>query len=1014
VGEPLDAIPGRVNWSSTPQRRIEAVLEGQSRALQMAVQGADLRSILEVLTSAVEAQSSSGALASILLMERDGRHLRHGAAPSLPDAYNRTMDGLAVGPSAASCGTAAHLGRTVVVHDVLSDPLWADHREPASRCGLRACWSTPILDSRRRVLGTFAVYHRDPHTPEPHDVQAVETLAHTAALVIERHHELTARAESERKLREREARLRFLGDLDHATQPLTDPDEIMRVTARMVGQHLGAHRCAYAEVEADESTFRVTGNYVNGVHCIMGRFTFDQFGETILRRMRANQPYVVHDIESDPQVGPDRSAYQQTAIAAVICVPVHKGGRLVAAMAVHQAEPRTWTSEEIELMEAVVTRCWETVGRARAERRLRESEERYRFMAESIPQIVFTARRDGATNYHNRRLNELTGAEREELQKKGWVAFRHPDDRERASAAWAQAVHEGRTYECEYRLRAASGEWRWHLARAIPMRDERGEVIQWFGTCTDIHDSRLQQEALRESEERYKLAAMATNDAIWDWNLQTGHVSWNQAMAERFGYEEAVGGTSAEWWLEHIHPDDRLRVRRGVMSVVDDPSQRSWRDEYRFQRANGSWATVFDRGTVLRSADGSPIRMVGAMQDVSERIQAEQERQQLLDKERAARAAAERAARLKDEFLATLSHELRTPLNAIVGWTYLLRKSVGDPEQVARGVEVIDRNARLQTQLISDLLDMSRITTGKMRLDMQHVELPPIIDNAVETVRSTAEAKGVRLEAAFAPVVMPVKGDPSRLQQVMWNLLSNAVKFTPREGRVDVILKNVDTHVEIVVSDTGQGIREDFLPHLFERFRQGDASASRRHGGLGIGLALARQLVELHGGTIDAMSEGEGRGATFVVKLPRAPELSAARIDEGPLVPSISTRALPGVRVLVVDDEADALEMVRRMLEACEVEVVTAGGVDEALRHLAVGPFDAILSDVGMPLRDGYDFIREVRLQGLEVPAAALTAFARPEDRARALRAGYQSFLTKPIEADELVATLAALTKRQA
>jgi signal transduction histidine kinase/CheY-like chemotaxis protein len=402
-----------------------------------------------------------------------------------------------------------------------------------------------------------------------------------------------------------------------------------------------------------------------------------------------------------------------------------------------------------------------------------------------------------------------------------------------------------------------------------------------------------------------------------------------------------------------------------------------------------------------------------------DRKRAEDERKHLLESERAARSDAERANRLKDEFLATLSHELRSPLNAILGWTHLLRNDPSDPAKVARAIDVIERNARTQAQLISDLLDMSRITSGKLRLDLQQVDLPLVIESALETVRPLAAARGLRIVSVLEPLDDPVAGDPARLEQVVWNLLSNAVKFTPASGAVQVALTRDDQCARIVVTDTGRGIEPQFLPHIFERFRQGDASTAREHGGLGLGLALVRQLVELHGGKVSASSPGPGKGATFTVELPlaraaahpRDPHVSPPRSAVAPAPPFEMPR-LRGVKVLVVDDEEDARELVKRVLEESEAEVFTAGSTDEALDVVARVEPDVLVSDIGMPGRDGYDLIATIRRSGRPVAAAALTAFARSEDRTRALFAGFNAHIAKPVDATELLATVASLAGR--
>jgi signal transduction histidine kinase/ActR/RegA family two-component response regulator len=395
----------------------------------------------------------------------------------------------------------------------------------------------------------------------------------------------------------------------------------------------------------------------------------------------------------------------------------------------------------------------------------------------------------------------------------------------------------------------------------------------------------------------------------------------------------------------------------------------------------------------------------------------ERDREELLASERAARSEAERANRMKDEFLATLSHELRTPLNAIVGWAQMLKGGRLDPASADRGIEVIDRNARLLSQLVSDLLDMSRITSGKLRLDVQPVDPWAVIEAAIESVQRAADAKGIVIFRRLGGPCEPLLADPGRIQQVVWNLLSNAIKFTPRGGRVEVALECGDASLEISVSDTGCGIRPEFLPHLFGRFRQADPATTRHHGGLGLGLSICRHLVELHGGTVRASSAGEGQGATFTVTLPTA-ALREAPAEVTPTAPRASpppapfeATSLAGLRILVVDDEPDARDLVQRILGEYGAEILVAGSAAEAMELFLKRPPDVLVSDIGMPDVDGYDLIRRVRAlppdEGGAVAAVALTAFARPEDRARAERAGYQAHVSKPVEGTELCATIA-------
>jgi PAS domain S-box-containing protein len=399
---------------------------------------------------------------------------------------------------------------------------------------------------------------------------------------------------------------------------------------------------------------------------------------------------------------------------------------------------------------------------------------------------------------------------------------------------------------------------------------------------------------------------------------------------------------------------------------------------------------------------------------------AAEERKVLLENERVARAEAERTNQMKDEFLATLSHELRTPLSAILGWAQVLRRGSRDQNDLARGLQTIERNARAQAQLIEDLLDMSRITSGKVLLDMQTVAPANFIDAAVETVRPAADAKNIRIEKRYADDPGMVAGDPARLQQVVWNLLSNAIKFTPRDGKLTIELGRNDANVVIVVRDNGVGIRPEFITHVFERFRQADASTTRRHGGLGLGLAIVKSLIEQHGGTVRAESAGEGCGASFTIELPlakqTAPSKSAARnamILPSPATPEMTLRDLSAVDALVVDDDRDARELIKRILNDCGATVRIAASARDALALLGEAPANLLISDLGMPETDGFELLDRVRRlpreQGGQVPAIALTAFARSEDRLRALEAGFSAHISKPVEPSELIATVASV-----
>jgi PAS domain S-box-containing protein len=395
------------------------------------------------------------------------------------------------------------------------------------------------------------------------------------------------------------------------------------------------------------------------------------------------------------------------------------------------------------------------------------------------------------------------------------------------------------------------------------------------------------------------------------------------------------------------------------------------------------------------------------------------EREQLLSSERYARSEAERLSHIKDEFLATLSHELRTPLNAIQGWAALLRQRQVKPEDHERGLEAIERNVRAQAQIVSDLLDMSRIIAGKIHLEVQLLSLHEVIHNAIEAVRASAEAKKLRIRTLLDSSVGLVRGDQNRLQQILWNLLTNAVKFTPSGGRIQVILERVNSHVEIVIEDSGIGIAPEFLPYAFERFRQADAATTRRHGGLGLGLSIVKNLVELHGGSVRVKSAGENQGTTFIVALPVS-HISEADVERSQRLPvladpleAIELPGLNGASVLIVDDEPDGRQLMVRILEGRGARVTAVASAAEALELMKGENFDILVSDIGMPDLDGYELMRRARCLDSDrkgpIPAIAVTAYARAEDRQRSLLAGYQMHLAKPIEARELIAGIASL-----
>ncbi len=534
----------------------------------------------------------------------------------------------------------------------------------------------------------------------------------------------------------------------------------------------------------------------------------------------------------------------------------------------------------------------QVVARRQAEelaRQVQKSEAEFRTLAESIPQLAWSAQPDGYVDWYNRRWYEYTGTTFEEMKGWGWRRLHDAGFVDEVERRWATTLSSGVDFEMEFPLRRSDGAFRWHLTRAVPLRDESGCIVRWFGTNTDIDDTK----------------------------------------------------------------------------------------------------------------------------------RAEAERSALLANAQTERARAEIANRAKDEFLATASHELRTPLNAILGWARLLRSGQLDASGYLRGVETIERNARAQVRLIEDILDGSRIITGKLHLEIRSLDMTQLVQAALDAVRPAAEAKGIALTLELDPEAAIMSGDPERLQQVVWNLANNAIKFTPKGGAVHVRLGRVESDIELSVADSGQGIDLDFLPHVFERFRQAEGSTTRRHGGLGLGLALVRHLVEAHGGTVRAESPGPGLGATFSARLPvRA--VTDKRPDSVRPTPlpneeqPFTATTLSGISVLVVDDEADARDLVATVLRAKGAEVTTAPNAKRALELLALSMPTVLISDIAMPELDGYELIRCVRAldpAGSKLPAIALTAYARQEDRRRALEAGFQTHVAKPVEPNELLRVVASVVQ---
>ncbi|RKG99345.1 PAS domain S-box protein [Corallococcus carmarthensis] len=654
-----------------------------------------------------------------------------------------------------------------------------------------------------------------------------------------------------------------------------------------------------------------------------------------------------------------------------------------------------------------------------AERRHAEDEERERFFQLS-PDMFSVAGLDGYFKRVNTYFVHVLGWSEEELYQRPFMDWVHPDDQESTLAELHKLSQGIPTLRFENRFRTRDGRYRW-LAWASRPVPELGIV---YAAARDITEQKAVAqererllEALRDSEARFRNMADHAPVMLWVTDAQGSTTYMNRGWYAYTGQTEVTG--LGFGWFDAIHPDDLERTQR--IFVDANLARRPFRLDYRLRGTDGHYRWAVDTGSPRIDAEGHFLGYVGSVIDISDRKQAEDEREALLARESAARREAEEANQLKDEFLATVSHELRTPLTAILGWVQLLRTGHLPEPRRERALETMERNARAQGQLIEDLLDVSRIVSGKLKLDVEPVDLSSVVQQALESVRPAADARGIQVRATV-DTSSSVMGDPHRLQQVVWNLLSNAVKFTPRGGHVRLLVARRDSSVELTVEDTGQGIPEAFLPHVFERFRQADSGTTRKTGGLGLGLSIVRHIVEMHGGTVSAASDGEGRGATFTVRLPlsvtqrRDPAMPPSPRPPAPGRVPTPPPELGGVRVLVVDDEEDARELLRTLLEDSGAHVVTAGSAEEGLQVVQAERPDVLVSDIGMPGTDGYGFIERVRAlpdaQGGRTPAVAITAYARSEDRTRVLRAGFQSHVPKPVEPGELLAVLASLAGR--
>ncbi len=770
------------------------------------------------------------------------------------------------------------------------------------------------------------------------------------------------------------------------------------------------------------------------------------------------------DITKDPRYGHTPPYHGMPEghlpVRSYLAVPVvSRTGAVHGGLFFGHAEPGVFTERDERTLVAIASQAAVAIDNARLHAATQAAEEQYRVLAEASPQLVWTTTAAGEVEYCNQRFLTFVGLSLDEMRRAPvWDQIVHPQDAPRAAAAWAQAVATGEPFEIEYRFkRATDGSYRWFLARGTPARDRDGRITRWVGSCTDIDDRRRIEEthrflaeagALLASSLDYRatlptLARLAVPEMA-DWcaidllddagaleRLTVAHADASRVeLAHEISRRYPPGRDECAGRVLRTGTSERVReITEEVLATnARDPQHLEMVRELGLRSWMAVPIVVHQRVLgVIEFASSESGRLfeprdLAVAEEIGRRVGVVIDNARLFEMTQRERLRAEEASRAKDELLSMTSHELRTPLNAILGWSRLLRSGTLSDEKQARALDTIERNARVQVKLVDDLLDFSRVVTGRLRLSLAPLDPAQVVEAAVDVIRPAAEAKSVRLQVLLDPDAGTLNGDASRIQQVVWNLLSNAVKFTPRGGRVYVRMQREESYVEIVVGDTGAGIEPSFLPHVFQPFRQQDATITRTHGGLGLGLAIVKHLVELHGGTIEAQSDGPGKGATFVVRLPVAP-LRSTSPTSAPTARVVRAGdvlrcppELAGLRILVCEDESDARDLLESILVGCKATVVLAASVREALDRFEESVPDVLISDIGMPDASGYELIRRIRAlppeKGGRVPAVALTAYASMSDRTRALMEGFQNHVSKPTEPQELLAAVAALVGR--
>ncbi|WP_437565490.1 GAF domain-containing protein [Sorangium sp. So ce542] len=947
-------------------------------------------------------------------------------------------------------------------------------------------------------IGTvWVMAHSEERKFDAEDARLASSLSRFAATAV---HALAQARDARRAseaLRESEGRHRFLAELAAATQPLVDPGEVMAVTARLLAEHLGVDRCAYAEVE-DERVFVITGDHTRGVRSIVGRWPVADFGPELVRLMLANEPYVIDDVDADPRAGGDLAAYRATEIQAVICVPLHKSGRFTAAMAVHQKVPRRWTPDEVGLVRLVVGRCWEAIERARAARSVRERDER----------LDYAVRLSGLGFWYcDLPFDELIWDDR--VKEHFWLPpdarvtigtfyeRLHPDDREPTRRAIEASIRERIPYDVDYRtVDPVTGGFKWVRALGGTAYAPDGAPRRFDGVTVDVTARKLDEERvarLLELEREQGRLLKQVADAALTIHASGSLGSVLQGITEEarriIGAHQAVtrlnagiDGSQAVNTVPMSGKYDGGRgpavpsLQNGVYAVVCRTNRPVRLTQVELE-APPAWLTqvelgqpylnqveppaptqveppaptqvapptqvepppLLPQGLVSGDADRRPpmrgwlvAPFIGRsgenlglihLCDKRDGEFTESDEAILVQLAHIASVAIENAQlydqlrdqdRRKDEFLATLAHELRNPLAPIRTGLEIL-KVAGSADQARKILDMIDRQIGHMVRMVDDLLDVSRITRGKVELRKERIELRAVLNSALETSRPLIEAVAHELAVRLPPAPLLLDADPTRLAQVFANLLNNAAKYTPAGGSIRLAAQRDGAAVVVRVADNGVGIPADMLSSVFDMFTQVGRSIDRAQGGLGIGLTLVKRLVELHGGSIHAESDGAGRGSTFTIRLPLAVAEEAA---PRPSVAGAANVAPPAaLRILVVDDSVDGAESLALLLRIAGHETRAVHTGPDALTATRELGADIVFLDIGLPGMNGYEVARRLRaepdLSGLFL--VALTGWGTEDDRRQAREAGFDHHLTKPVDAAEvkrLVARVAAARRQ--